>query len=171
MHNTLRPALLLLFCATLFGSCRPRNITCTNGTIQVRPVGFSETDFDSAQVIKYTQGSSFSAPVDSTWSAHYTNDPYSPDTANFYAVVTSDSSHSLFIVPGYDYKIVLHALGRSFTMTNIVQSGKTHESYTPGLIGGDKLIVCYNSVTSVTVDSNVFTGPADAPGMAVEIVK
>ncbi len=172
MQNSLfRASMLLLLCAAFLPSCRPKNVTCTNGTIQVNPVGFSETDFDSANVIKYTQGSSFSAPVDSTTNVHYSIYPSSADTGSIYALSTSDSTHPVFIVPGFDYRIVLPAIARSFTISNIVQSGKTHESYTSGFIGGDKLIVCYNSVTSVTVDGNVFTGLADKPAISVNIVK
>ncbi len=173
MQNAfIRSGLFLSFCAALLPSCRPRNITCTNGTIQVHPVGFSQTDFDSAEVIKYTQGSSFSEAVDSTRSIIY--DPiYDGDTASIAASVNSnpDSTHPLFIVPGYDYKIVIPKLGRTFAITNIVQNGKTHESYTPGLIGGDKLVICYNSVISAMVDSNMFTGTADARAINIEIVK
>ena len=172
MQNTLcRSFPLLLLCATLFTSCRPENITCTNGTIQVRPVGFSENDFSAAKVVRYSQGSSFSTPVDSTAKVYYAPDPYSPDTASLSAYSSSDSSHPLFIIPGYDYQIILPSLGRTFSITNITQTGKTRESYQAGLIGGDKLIICYNSVTQVNVDGNVFTGTADMPGMAVEIVK
>ena len=173
MQNSLfRYAIVLLLGSTVAISCRPRNITCTDGTIQVLPVGFSETDFDAATVIKYTQGSSFATVVDSTHAINF-GPVYNGDTASIAAFVTSnpDSIHTVFIVTGYDYKIVLPKLGRTFTITNIVQSGKTHESYTPGLIGGDKFVICYNSVISATVDSNVFTGSADMPAIAVEIVK
>ncbi len=173
MQNTLlRYSLSLLFCAALFSSCRPKNITCTNGTIQVHPVGFTERDFDSAVVIKYAQGGSFGTVVDSTHGIIF-DATYDGDTTSIAAYVTSnpDSMHPLFIVPGYDYKIVMPVVGRTFTITNIVQSGKTHESYTSGFIGGDKLIICYNSVLQATVDSNVFTGTADMPAISVEIVK
>ena len=174
MHNTLlRSGLFLLFCAALFSSCRQKNITCIDGTIQVHPVGFSERDFDSAVVIKYTQGGSFSTVVDSTHSVLYNAGSYSQDTASIavYVTINPDSSSRVFIVPGYDYKIILPVLGRTFTITNIELSGQTHQSYTTGLVNDEVYRTCYNSVVRATVDGNVFTGTSDMQAISVEIVK
>ena len=162
----------LLCLAIANSSCRrSREITCSDGTIVVHPVGFTKSDFDSARVIRYRKDNTFSAALDSTTKTLYSNDAEHHDTAILHTYPASyPNSAEGFIVPGYDYRIILPASGRIFTITDITLSGQTHQTISSNTF--EKVLhVCYNGVVHVAVDANVYTSTAGQPSISVEIVK
>ncbi len=163
-------ALAPAFLSILLSSCS-KNITCSDGVISIYPVGFTRTDFDSARVVRYKQNNAFDIAVDSTAIVTLTSSDKDTSNLAIYAQSVVDGIHPAFLIPGYDYKIILPAAGKTYAITSILQNGNKTQSYSSGLFGGGDLVTCINKIVSCQVDGNPVTTPYTTQTMPVNIVK
>jgi hypothetical protein len=159
-----------LSCLLLSASCS-RTITCNDGAIRIMPVGFAKADFDSATVVKYKPGGTFDSVIDVTTMVRYSYEYKDTGEMTAFVVSLPDSTHPYFLVPKYDYKIMLPAIGKTYAITNIKQTGQTHMSYSTGLIGNTKMVTCTNSIVSVSLDGNTVVADKSNTYISVYLTK
>ena len=162
---------LVAACFSLFVSSCSKNITCSDGSVVIEPVGFSTADFDSAFVVRYAQDNAFDIAKDTTHQVKYLRSD--SDTGNLYVVLSTlqTATDNRYLVPGYDYKIFLPALGRIFAITDIKQRGNKTQSYSTGPFGDGKDVTCVNCVISYKLDGNPVVAASDDNVMPVFIKK
>ncbi len=159
-------ALSLVF---IFGSCT-RTVTCVDGFMEILPVGFAKKDFDSAYAVRYKQDNVFDSVVDTSHYVYFSQS-YN-DTGNLHITWLGTTSYSYggTIIPGYDYKIFLPALGKIYSITKVMQQGNKMQSYSQGLFD-QKMYTCTNSFISCDLDGSVVSGAPNTQSMSLNIVK
>lgn len=170
MKKTLLPVIIaVLSLAAILSSCS-KTITCDDGVIEIRAVGFAQTDFDSAFAVRYKQNSAFDSVVDSTHTVYYYRDYHDSDVLRIESERAGSSPYNGFVLPGYDYRIFLPADGRIYTITKIMQQGNKIQSYSQGLFE-KKMYTCTNSIISCDLDGSVVSGAPNTQSMPLNIVK
>lgn len=158
MQKLLIPTLCLCvaFMLTACPMVKHQSNNCNYGILFIGAKGFDTSDFNSAKVFIYDTTGSFTAAIDSGillgWnygSGFYLNQYYY-------------SSHS--ITAGHDYIVQLPAIGRSYRLSAMRQSGvasKAVPSHNPPY-------TCFNDIVTVNIndtpyathfDPNRMTGP------------
>lgn len=136
-----------------FASCSTtEEIACDTGKLAIMAVGFRESDFDSAVVVRYAANGSFTTPID-TAIAHDTR--LGRDTFQLviykYAAKTVAGYPNGYFEHGADYRLFIPRLGRSFSFTDITLAGNTHQTITHSK---RDLVYhfCVNEVVSCSID-------------------
>ncbi|MBX2905310.1 MAG: hypothetical protein KF744_04680 [Taibaiella sp.] len=129
------------------------DIPCQNGYIRMVLTGFAVSDLDSAFVIRYTPGQSFSNVVDTLKTAISER---GKDTIHCYtrlfAAKTPVNYDDGALGVKYDYRLCLPRLGRWYDIADITLIGKTHERITYRKGKRDEYD-CDNPAVSCTVNN------------------
>ena len=137
--------LLLLVITAFCFSCRKRTeiVTCVNTDLYIYTVGADWTDAEAAMAYKYKQDNAFDSLIDSTRISAYP--------------LTGDTSTLALLTPGYDYKLILPAVGKTYLVTHIAQTGQAIKAftYTQGLSHHEPF-VCYNEVASCNINDTLY---------------
>ncbi len=163
-------SLVAICLSTLFISCS-KNIECNDGVISIYPVGFSKTDFDSAIVYRYKQDNAFDIITDSTHLVYYSNGDNDTGSLSIMSQYSNSGIRSAFLIPGYDYKIVVPKTSRTYAITNIVQKGNKTQSYSSGISGNGVVVSCCNNIISCNLDGKPVNAPNKLQSMPANIVK
>jgi hypothetical protein len=148
MKNILSIACIVML--PLLSSCPGRqmtDITCTNGFLQVVGVGFAASDFAGATIVRYKQDNLFDSSIDS---GSITLSSVTADTCLLW-------SHAPYVIAGYDYKMSLPAISKTYLITNITQSVHTHRTVAirdPPYHCVRKMISCNVNGTVRPIDSS-----------------
>ncbi len=126
-------------------SCRKKteDVICKDTTLDIYVVGFSWTDIDSgnSMIYIYKQDSMFDILVDS-------------NQISGSVFMKNDTTSLSYVAPGYDYKIVFPAAGRTYLISQIRQTGQTHKVFT--YTGAPGSFACYNEVASCLVNGVLY---------------
>lgn len=135
------------------------DIPCQNGYIRMVLTGFAVSDLDSAIVIRYTPGQSFSNAIDTlkTGVSNRGKDTLHCYTRLFAAKTPVNYDDGALGVK-YDYRLYLPRLGRWYDIADITLSGKTHERITHRRGKRDEY-ACDNPAMSCTVNSVLVNTP------------
>ena len=145
-------------------------VTCINTDMYVYIVGFDWTDAQAGISYRYKQNNAFDSVADSSHLVYYSGSFNDTGNLHIVRVGASSSTNNVFVIPGYDYKIFLPAVGRIFTITNIVQQGNKTQSYSKGLFD-NRMVTCVNNIVSYSLDGNTVSYAADVHGIPLYIVK
>ena len=117
-------------------------VTCENNDLYIYTVGLDWSETQSGMSYRYKQNNAFDSLIDSTSVTAYS--------------LNADTSTLALLTPGYDYKIVLPLVGKTFSITRIAQAGQTVKAftYTKGLMH-HKPFVCFNEVVSCYVNDTL----------------
>ncbi len=135
------PCLGLMLLLTSCPGPHNREIMCMDGTINLFGVGFNNTDFAYGMVYKYKQDNLFDSVIDSQ--AFWQN-AAGVDT---YLLRTSYAP----LAPKYDYKLKLPIINKTYTISHIVQSGRTYVS-----ASSNSFPVCLNRIVSAMINDSIF---------------
>ena len=134
----------------LLSSCPGRqlvDIKCGDGFLQIIGVGFAAGDFSGAMMVRYKQDNLFDSSIDS---GSVTLSTVTADTFLLW-------SHAPYVLAGYDYKLTLPAISKTYVITNITQSGHTHRSvptHDPPYHCVNKMVSCNVNGAELPIDSS-----------------
>ena len=130
-------------------------VKCDTMTLQIQGLGFESPAYDTALIIRYKQDNAFDLVIDTTIRnvSSYNHDTFMVAPVFIQVTYPSGTSNvpSGSIIPGYDYKIVFPAAGKTYEITNITSNGATdkHFSYT---IAPNPPFTCFNDILSCSVN-------------------
>ncbi len=148
MKNILKIACILII--PVLSSCpgpKSHDINCTDGFLQIIGVGFAASDFNAAMIVKYKKDNLFDSTIDS---GSVTLSIVSSDTCLLW-------SHSPTLIPGYDYKLWLPAINKTYYITDITQAGQLHRSVPyrdPPVQCVNKMVSCKVNGAELPIDSS-----------------
>ena len=144
----------------LLGSCRRSvDVTCnTTAVVAIFGTGFDTTDFASGMVYKYKQDNAFDSLADSS--------------RLVFSVRDADTLNVAVLYPGFDYKIVMPAISKTYLVTGITQGAVTHHTFTykSGFIADHSPYICYDPVVSCYINGTLYSAGVlgnMAPDMSV----
>jgi hypothetical protein len=121
---------------------------CGKAEIDFDLVSFTDTDMDNVIVTRFTKGSNFSLPIESTTltrgSQHY---PRNTDTI---LLPQPQFSSGQRLTAAFDYEVNVVNAGRVFRITEIVEEERSEKKR------GD--VDCINPITSYKRDNQLVTG-------------
>ncbi len=151
---------------SLLPSCIRNNgtqdVICDNGSLSLYPAGFDSTDFNGSITLRYKNNGAFDSLIDTMTtsyevSRHDTGYLKMDDTAFYNKLHITDEAG---VTAGYDYKIVLPSIGKTYLLTNIAQSGITHHAFpnSPGIISiPQNTPQCFNNISSININGNKYS--------------
>ncbi len=144
---------------TLFASCifktETQDVICGNGTLLLYPAGFDTTDFNAAVTLRYKNDGVFDNFIDTMTTSY----EVSRNDTGYLKIDDTSFDGTLHIAeyglsPGYDYKIILPAIGKTYLLTDITQSGITHHAFPITFPGGRPQ--CFNNIVSIKINGTVY---------------
>ena len=151
----------ILLMASSLPSCtsctKTEDVACNNGSLLLYTAGFDSTDFDSAVTLRYKQDNAFDSLIDTvatTYQASSAADTgYLSQQDPAFAIKTHITAQA-GLNPGFDYKIILPAIGKTYLLTNIVQTGTTHHVFSAsrGISDPNGSLQCFNNVVSCQIN-------------------
>ncbi len=144
----MRTTLFLCLGALLvFGSCkRSVDVTCnTSPVLAIFGTGFDTTDLASGIVYKYKQDNAFDNLEDSS--------------KLVFSVRNADTLDLAVLSPGFDYKIVMPVISKTYLVTGITQGAITHHTFTykSGFISDHSPYICYDPVVSCNINGTLYS--------------
>jgi hypothetical protein len=157
----------LILSVTGWSCKRTDHVVCTGTDLRVIATGFSSGDFDSAIVVRYKKDNAFDVAIDTIAVNFY---PSGTNTTFTVALEDTDAIGRTAIdsgvengypngfLPGYDYKLFLPSIGKSYAIANITQSGITSndETYTASIVAHEPR-KCFDNVVSCTVNGTPYS--------------
>ena len=143
------------------------------GNVIIYGVGFTVTDFDSTIAIRYKQDNVFDSVIDTVhlmYAAEAGDTTYFNmwDTTSEYLLYathapTKGAPLANGFLAGYDYKIILPAIGKTYVLNGITQSGITDHTftYTQGVGFSGVGPICWDNVVSCKINDTMYTFPSD----------
>jgi hypothetical protein len=132
MRNEKYSLLPCIIATMAFSSCNvTEDIPCQKGYIALVLTGFASSELDSAIVIRYTPGQSFSNPIDTLQTGVSSR---GKDTLHCYTRLHSARSpvnhEDGYLGDRYDYRLYIPRLSRWYDIAGITLAGKTQERIT-----------------------------------------
>ena len=124
-------------------SCkRTIDVTCTSSSLAIHGIAYISDDIAGGKIYTYTQNNTFANLIDSAQLSNYSVSK-SGDTTVFGILNT-----------GYDYKIIMPAMGNTYYISNMILRGVTHQTFTytapPGVEHAS--FYCFNPLASCYVN-------------------